>query len=204
MLDFEKNYWDKYDVIIGLDEVGRGCLAGELVVAGVIFPKGYSNSKIKDSKQLTEKQREELYEEIVNDCVEYVIEVRTLEQINNSNPKRESILGMESIVKKFKNKPDLIITDYEKLNLENYEQINLVKGDSISLSVAAASILAKVTRDRMLKEYSKIYPEYDFDNNKGYGTKKHLDALNVFGPTKIHRTKYKPVVASYEKHRKYR
>ncbi|WLP85611.1 ribonuclease HII [Mycoplasma seminis] len=192
MLDFEKKYWDKYPLIAGLDEVGRGCLAGELVVTCVIFPPHYQNDRIKDSKLLSEKVREELYEEIINNALDYSIVIRTLDQINNSNPKEQSKIGMQVALENLKLKPDLVITDYEKINTD-IEQINLVKGDNLALCVAAASILAKVTRDRMLVQYDDIYPGYDLKNNKGYGTKKHLEALQKLGVTPIHRIKYKPV-----------
>ncbi|MHA3796292.1 ribonuclease HII [Mycoplasma sp. VS31B] len=198
MLDFEKDYWTKYPLIAGLDEVGCGCLAGELVVACVVFPAGYSNPRIKDSKKLSEKVREELYDEIISSALAYSIEIRSLKQINVSNPKQESRTGMEIALNKLSLKPDLVITDFEKIQT-NIPQINLVKGDDKSISVAAASILAKVTRDRMLLAYSDIYPEYDFANNKGYGTKKHLEALEKHGPTPIHRIKYKPVAEAIAK-----
>ncbi|MFV8419089.1 ribonuclease HII [Mycoplasma sp. Sp33II] len=192
MLDFEKDYWTKYPLIAGLDEVGRGCLAGELVVACVVFPANYSNPRIKDSKLLSEKVRVELYNEIISSVLAYSIEIRTLDQINQSNPKAESRIGMQKALENLPLKPDLVITDFEHIET-NLPQINLVKGDNISLSVAAASILAKVTRDRMMLAYSEIYPEYDFTNNKGYGTKKHLQALAKHGVTKLHRIKYKPI-----------
>ncbi|MHA3825615.1 ribonuclease HII [Mycoplasma sp. BRA285] len=198
MLDFEKDYWTKFPLIAGLDEVGRGCLAGELVVACVVFPAGYSNSRIKDSKKLSERVREELYDEIISSALAYSIEIRSLKQINVSNPKQESRTGMEIALNKLSLTPDLVITDFEKIQT-NIPQINLVKGDDKSISVAAASILAKVTRDRMLLAYSDIYPEYDFANNKGYGTKKHLEALEKYGPTPIHRIKYKPVAEAIAK-----
>ncbi|MFV8471524.1 ribonuclease HII [Mycoplasma sp. B6188] len=192
MLDFEKDYWTKYPLIAGLDEVGRGCLAGELVVACVIFPPNYSNPRIKDSKLLSEKVREELYDEIIASALAYSIEIRSLDDINTSNPKAQSRLGMELALAKLPLTPNLVITDFEHINT-TLPQINLVKGDNISLSVAAASILAKVTRDRMMLQYSEIYPQYDFENNKGYGTKKHMSALETYGITPIHRIKYKPV-----------
>ncbi|MFV8500040.1 ribonuclease HII [Mycoplasma sp. VS424B] len=192
MLDFEKDYWTKYPLIAGLDEVGRGCLAGELVVACVVFPPNYSNPRIKDSKLLSEKVREELYDEIIASALAYSIEIRSLKDINASNPKAQSRLGMELALAKLPLKPNLVITDFEHIDT-TLPQINLVKGDNISLSVAAASILAKVTRDRMMLQYSEIYPQYDFENNKGYGTKKHMSALETYGITPIHRIKYKPV-----------
>ncbi|MFV8472223.1 ribonuclease HII [Mycoplasma sp. AA7A] len=198
MLDFEKDYWTKYPLIAGLDEVGRGCLAGELVVACVVFPANYSNSRIKDSKLLSEKVREELYDEIIASALAYSIEIRPLNDINNSNPKAQSRIGMQLALAKLPFEPNLVITDFEQIST-NLPQINLIKGDNISLSVAAASILAKVTRDRMMLQYSKIYPQYDFENNKGYGTKRHLQALETYGVTPLHRIKYKPVASILSK-----
>ncbi|WP_027121307.1 ribonuclease HII [Mycoplasma leonicaptivi] len=190
--NFDENYKNKYKRIAGCDEVGRGCLAGPLVTACVILPNNYQNTEIKDSKKLSEQKREQLFKEIEKVALEIKISIRSVEQINNSNPKKESILGMEECVNNF-NKVDFVITDYEKLDI-NIPQINLIKGDNLSQSVAAASIIAKVTRDRILNEIHKKFPQYDFINNKGYGTKKHIEAIQKHGIIDgFYRTKYKPV-----------
>ncbi|QDF65235.1 ribonuclease HII [Mycoplasma nasistruthionis] len=192
MLDYEKTLDPKFEFIAGCDEAGRGCLAGELVVACVILPRNYANSKINDSKKLTKVKRQALFDEIIQNALDYQIIVRSVKDINQSNPKAESKLGMKLAVQNLKLKPDLVITDFEKIDLD-INQINLVKGDSLSLNVAAASILAKVTKDNLMTKHALTYPEYDFENNQGYGTKKHLEALQKHGITPIHRLKYKPI-----------
>ncbi|MBN0919284.1 ribonuclease HII [[Mycoplasma] gypis] len=201
MLDFEKNYWNNFPIIAGLDEVGRGCLAGPLVVACVILPTNYQNELINDSKKINPRLRKILSDQIKKDALEYFICVRNVEDINASNPKKESVIGMQMCLKNLKNTPDLVITDYEKIQT-NIQQINIIKGDQKSINVAAASIIAKVFRDELMDEYDLKYPNYDFKNNKGYGTKKHLEALDKFGALTIHRSKYKPVILALEKFQK--
>ncbi|QKT05186.1 ribonuclease HII [Mycoplasma sp. OR1901] len=193
MLDYEKKF-DKGALIAGCDEAGRGSWAGPLVAACVIMKPDYTNNNINDSKKLTPKKRDELYKEIIENAVEYQIIVRSVEQINNSNPKKESQMAMELGIKNMKNKPDIVLTDFEKINID-LPQENLIKGDSISFNIAAASILAKVFRDNYMVELDKEFSQYDFKNNKGYGTKKHSEALLIHGVNpKIHRVKYKPIL----------
>ncbi|TQC54020.1 ribonuclease HII [Mycoplasmopsis mucosicanis] len=190
-LDIEKTL-NKYNFIIGLDEAGRGCCAGPLVVAGVVLPKNYQNSLINDSKKLTPKMREVAFEQIINDALEYKILFASAKTVDLLNPKQTSRLLMEQIVKQTKN-IDFIITDFEKLSIENIPQLNLVKGDSQSLSVAAASILAKVSRDRYMCEIAKIYPQYNFEEHKGYGTQKHQALIEKYNVCPEHRKTYKNV-----------
>ncbi|WP_036430691.1 ribonuclease HII [Mycoplasmopsis felis] len=193
MLDYELKFLKNYQNIAGTDEVGRGCLAGPLVVACVILQPNYINPEIKDSKKLSKTKREKLYDEIIKNCLEYKIITKDVKEINNYNPKEMSIQGMEQCIISLNNKPDIVLTDYEKINIP-YKQINLTKGDSVSQSIAAASILAKVYRDKLMDDYHKLYPEYDFKNNKGYGTNKHLEAIEKYGVLKdFHRLKYKPI-----------
>ncbi|BBU47997.1 ribonuclease HII [Mycoplasmopsis felis] len=193
MLDYELKFLKNYQNIAGTDEVGRGCLAGSLVVACVILQPNYINPEIKDSKKLSKTKREELYDEIIKNCLEYKIITKDVKEINNYNPKEISIQGMEQCIISLNNKPDIVLTDYEKINIP-YKQINLTKGDSVSQSIAAASILAKVYRDKLMDDYHKLYPEHDFKNNKGYGTNKHLEAIEKYGVLKdFHRLKYKPI-----------
>ncbi|WP_322909075.1 ribonuclease HII [Mycoplasmopsis felis] len=193
MLDYELKFLKNYKNIAGTDEVGRGCLAGPLVVACVILQPNYINPEIKDSKKLSKTKREKLYDEIIKNCLEYKIITKDVKEINNYNPKEMSIQGMEQCIISLNNKPDIVLTDYEKINIP-YKQINLTKGDSVSQSIAAASILAKVYRDKLMVDYHKLYPEYDFKNNKGYGTNKHLEAIEKYGVLKdFHRLKYKPI-----------
>ncbi|MBU4693121.1 ribonuclease HII [Mycoplasma sp. CSL7491-lung] len=192
MLDYEKKY-DKNILIAGCDEAGRGSWAGPLVAACVIMKRNYKNSEINDSKKLSDKKRNRLYQEIIENSIEYQIIVRSVENINNSNPKKESQIAMELAIKNMRTKPDVVLTDFEKINID-IPQENLVKGDSVSFNVAAASILAKVSRDNYMIKLDSEYPQYDLKNNKGYGTKSHSKALIINGvEPKIHRIKYKPI-----------
>ncbi|RIV16225.1 ribonuclease HII [Mycoplasmopsis gallopavonis] len=193
MLDYEINTFGPNQVVIGLDEVGRGCLAGPLVVGYVIFNSDYQNLKIKDSKKLSPKQREEVYLEIQRDALDFGYYVVSLEEIEKLGPKKASILGMEKCLKKARIKYQIVLTDYEKIQTEKPLH-NLVKGDSIAISIAAASIVAKVERDKIMDQLDLQFPQYFWKNNKGYGTKKHLESLEKFGPCKYHRIKYKPVL----------
>ena len=180
-------------IICGVDEAGRGPLAGPLVVAACVLPKGYDNEKIDDSKKLSEKKREELFEIIKSVAVDYVIKIVDIETIDSKNIYQATKDAMKECVKDLKVKPDVILTDAMPLENMGVEVRDIVKGDAKSQSIAAASILAKVTRDHIMYELDKKYPEYDFKNNKGYGTKKHINALMEFGITEVHRKTYDPV-----------
>ena len=179
--------------IIGLDEAGRGPMAGPLVVGGVIFEKGYHNDLINDSKQLSEKKREELYELIIKDALAYQIEVIDIEDVDHLNIYQASKKGMIDAINHISIQPDYALSDAMPLgNVIEHEAI--IKGDSLSISIGAASILAKVTRDRIMKDYDKIYPEYGFAKHKGYPTKQHKEALKLYGVTPIHRRSFQPVI----------
>lgn len=193
--DFEKHYWSLDKLVIGIDEAGRGPLAGPLVVAGVVFPKDYISEEIYDSKQLTEKKREQLYEVIIRDALYYdvvIVEVEIIEKLNILEATR---WGMSEIAKKAN--VDIVLTDALKLDI-NKEVVDIVKGDQKSISIAAASILAKVTRDRIMCQMDEKYPEYNFKSNKGYPTKQHFEALEKYGITEIHRKNYKPVIKAMQ------
>lgn len=193
--DFEKYYWSLDRLVIGIDEAGRGPLAGPLVVAGVVFPKDYISEEIYDSKQLTEKKREQLYEVIIRDALYYdvvIVEVETIEKLNILEATR---WGMSEIAKKAN--VDIVLTDALKLDIDK-EVVDIVKGDQKSISIAAASILAKVTRDRIMYKMDEKYPEYNFKDNKGYPTKQHFKALEKYGITEIHRKNYKPVIKAMQ------
>lgn len=182
-----------YQLVIGVDEVGRGCIAGPLVCAGVIFPIGYVNHEIKDSKLLTSKQREKLYSQIINDCIDYQIEIISPNDVDKLNPKQASRLGMKKCIENIHTKSDYVLIDFEKLDID-IPSVSITKGDQKSVSIAAASILAKVYRDKILDELHLQYPQYDFLHNKGYLTKKHMQALNELGPIiDVHRYSYKPI-----------
>lgn len=190
--EYESKYYQMgYDYIIGLDEAGRGPMAGELVVAGVIFPKGFYDEKINDSKQLSEKKREALYDLIVENALAYDIEIISVEDVDSLNVYQASKLGMEKCIENLKCEKMFALSDAMPLNYADHEAI--IKGDAKSISIGAASILAKVTRDRLMKEYAKIYPEYGFDKHKGYVTKMHKEAIEKYGVCPIHRKSFAPV-----------
>ncbi|MBQ1877319.1 MAG: ribonuclease HII [Erysipelotrichaceae bacterium] len=188
---YELEAWREGLSVVGIDEAGRGPLAGPLVVAGVIFPQGYDSGEINDSKQLTEKKREALYDIIIRDALFYDIRVVEVEEIDRLNILEADRKAMTEIA--LASKADLILTDAVDLYIDK-KVISLIKGDTLSCSIAAGSILAKVTRDRIMYEYDRIYPEYGFASHKGYGTKKHLEALEKYGVLPIHRKSYRPVM----------
>ncbi|VEU74690.1 Ribonuclease HII [Mycoplasmopsis citelli] len=192
MLDYEKRFLSTKKVIAGCDEAGRGSWAGPLVAACVIMPYNREIKGINDSKKLSPLKRLELFEEIFDHALEVQICSRSVEDINNSNPKEQSKIAMTNCINQMKISPEVVITDFEKIFV-HLEQINLVKGDQKSYNVAAASIIAKVYRDNLMIELDKKYPGYGFANHKGYGTKKHKEAIDKKGIIPIHRIKYKPI-----------
>ena len=191
---YENLYWDKNQYVIGIDEAGRGPLAGPVVVAGVIFPMGYDSKDIYDSKKLSLKKREELYKVILEDALYYNIQIVDEKDVDKYNIYQATKMANERIV--LDSKCQVVLTDAMKLQLENYTVYPIIKGDQKSCSIAAGSILAKVTRDHIMDEYDAIYPQYGFKQHKGYPTKAHLQALQQFGPCPIHRFSYGPVMES--------
>lgn len=193
-LQYENEAYQKgYHYIIGLDEAGRGPMAGPLVVGGVIFPKGFYDERINDSKKLTEKKREALYDLIIEKALAYDIEVISVEEVDKLNVYEASRTGMRRIIERIGVKPDFALTDAMPLGDDAIDHLSIIKGDAKSMSIGGASILAKVTRDRIMKEYAKIYPEYGFEKHKGYVTKAHKEALAKYGICPIHRRSFKPV-----------
>ena len=174
---FEREYGAMgKQLIAGIDEAGRGPLAGPVVVASVIMPLDNVIDGINDSKKVAEKKRETLYEKIIETALAYDIEVvdeNTIDEINILNATK---LGMKNCVSKLKIKPDLVLIDAVKIDAD-IETVAIIKGDAKSYSIAAASILAKVYRDNLMREHDKQYPQYDFAKHKGYGTKAHIDAI---------------------------
>ncbi len=196
----EQFYSDKVKLIVGVDEAGRGPLAGPVVAAAVIFSRAYINKEINDSKQISEKKRKELFEIIKKDALAYGVGIVDAETIDKINIYEATKVAMKEAIKNLNHDYDLILTDAMKLENQKVEVIDIIKGDAKALPIAAASIIAKVTRDEMLNELGKQYPEYGFEVHKGYGTKKHLEALEKYGPIKkIHRLSYKPVYRSQMK-----
>ncbi|MBD5423166.1 MAG: ribonuclease HII [Mycoplasma sp.] len=195
MKEYENKLYELgYKSIAGLDEAGRGPLAGPLVVAICSFDKDYVNTNINDSKKLSEKKRNDVFKQIINDAklVDWII--YDAEYVDINNPKQTSINGMKELINRHKSEIDYCLIDAEKINLSKIKTQSIIKGDSLSQSIAAASIVAKVIRDKIMHELDKKYPNYNFSSNKGYGTKGHLEALVKYKPLKnIHRFSYKPI-----------
>lgn len=187
--EYERKYAD-YAFICGIDEVGRGPLAGPVVAGAVILPKDCQILYINDSKQLSEKKREELYEVIMEQAVTCGLGFASPERIDEINILQATYEAMWEAVGKLKPQPDLLLNDAVTIPEISIPQIPIIKGDAKSISIGAASIIAKVTRDRMMVEYDKLFPEYDFASNKGYGSAKHMEALRKYGPAPIHRRSF--------------
>lgn len=188
--DWEINYMNSNNVtaLAGVDEVGRGPLAGPVVVASVVMPHTDFIGGIKDSKKISEKRREELFEIIKSEAVEYKIESVERDIIDECNILNATKLGMVRAIEEIETKCDLFLVDGNNIRLATERRVEyLVKGDALGYSIGAASILAKVTRDRLMREYDEIYPMYEFAKNKGYGTAAHIDAIKKYGPCPIHR-----------------
>lgn len=190
---YERELIEKGITLIGgVDEVGRGPLVGPVVAACCILPINYKLEGLTDSKKLTEKKREKFYEILIKDAISYGIGIVQPDVIDKINIYEATKIAMAEAVSNCKIKPQHLLIDAMPLNLE-IPTTSIIKGDSKSLSIAAASVIAKVSRDRMLIELDKKYPMYDFKNNKGYPTKKHIEAINKFGIIKEHRKSYSPV-----------
>ena len=181
-----------FEKIAGIDEVGRGPLAGPVVAAAVILPTDFYLPGMNDSKKLTERKREELFEIIINEAISYSIGVVHADEIDHLNIYQATKKAMAHAVNQLSIMPDFLLIDAMEIDVP-IPQENIIKGDTKSVSIAAASIVAKVTRDRLMKDYSLQYPEYSFDKNMGYGTKEHLEAIHQYGPSPIHRKSFSPV-----------
>jgi ribonuclease HII len=188
---FEKLAYQKgYKFIAGIDEAGRGPLAGPVVAAAVIFPPDYQNRQINDSKKLSARKREELYEVINKDAISVGVGTADADIIDRINILQASLQSMREAVLELSLPPDFLLIDGLHTIPLQTPQNALVKGDSLSISIAAASIIAKVSRDRIMEMYHRQFPQYNFLQNKGYGTKEHRDALREFGMCKIHRRSF--------------
>ena len=186
---FEKEYSD-HQAICGIDEVGRGPFAGPVVAGAVILPKDHPILYLNDSKKLSEKKREELYEVILKEAVATGIGMASPARIDEINILQATYEAMRMAISNLSVQPDLLLNDAVTIPEIEIMQIPIIKGDAKSVSIAAASILAKVTRDRLMVEYEKVFPGYDFASNKGYGTKAHIEGLKKLGPTPIHRMSF--------------
>lgn len=183
-----------YKFIAGVDEAGRGPLAGPVVAAACILPEGFKLNDLNDSKQVAPQKRKELYQELINskDVIYSVgiVDSKTIDQINIL---QATLRAMEMAIFSLTQKPDILLIDGNQLPTTSIPSKAIIQGDSLSISIAAASIIAKLTRDTIMEEYHLKWPEYDFFDHKGYGTKKHLEALAKHGPCEIHRRSFEHV-----------
>lgn len=186
MREYEEMY-DTFSYICGIDEAGRGPLAGPVVAGAVILPKGKRILYVNDSKKLSEKKRETLYDVILNEAVSVGVGIVSPERIDEINILNATYEAMREAINNLTVKPDILLNDAVTIPDVDIEQVPIIKGDAKSLSIASASIIAKVTRDRLMYHYDELYPEYGFAKHKGYGTKLHTDVLKEIGPCPIHR-----------------
>ncbi len=190
--EMEKDLYEKgFNNICGIDEAGRGPLAGPVVIAGVIMPKDSMIEGINDSKKVSEKKREKLYDIIIEEAISYsvaIIDQNIIDDINILNATKQ---GLTQVIDDLQIKPDLIIVDaLTHINTRGIPYESIIKGDAKCYSIAAASIIAKVTRDRIMRQWDEIYPQYGFINHKGYGTAKHISAIKQYGICPIHRISF--------------
>ena len=177
--------------ICGIDEAGRGPLAGPVVVAGVIMPKDSMIEGVNDSKKVLEKKREKLYDVILEEAISYSVAVIGQDVIDEINILNATKQGVTTVVEELDVKPNLILVDaLTHINTKGIPYDSIIKGDAKCYNIAAASIIAKVTRDRIMREWDEIYPQYGFINHKGYGTAKHIEAIKEYGPCPIHRRSF--------------
>ena len=187
---YEHQYKEKYTYICGIDEAGRGPLAGPVVAGAVILPKDKDILYVNDSKKLSEKRREELYVQIMEEALAASVGIVNNEVIDDINILQATYEAMRQAVASLKVVPQALLNDAVIIPGINLPQEKIIKGDAKSISIASASIIAKVTRDHMMDEYDKIYPEYGFAKHKGYGTAQHIEALRKYGPCPIHRMSF--------------
>ncbi len=189
MMQFEHKY-EHLGYLCGIDEVGRGPLAGPVVAGAVILPRDCDILYINDSKKLSAAKREVLYDEIMEKAVAVGIGMASPKRIDEINILQATYEAMRDAIKKLAVTPDILLNDAVTIPQVNIKQVPIIKGDAKSISIGAASIVAKVTRDRMMVEYDRIMPEYGFASNKGYGSKEHIEALKKYGPSPIHRATF--------------
>jgi len=188
---FENQVYDEgFRLVCGVDEAGRGPLAGPVCAAAVILPRGFEIPGLNDSKKLSEKKREELFDVIKENAISYGIAFAEVAEIEEHNILAATFIAMNRAIAQLEPKPDIALIDGNRTHgIEMYSR-SVVKGDSKCADIAAASVLAKVTRDRYMMEMAEKYPQYHFDKHKGYGTKLHYEALREFGPSEIHRLSF--------------
>ena len=183
-----------YKLIAGVDEAGRGSLVGPVVVAAVILPENLYLERLDDSKKISAKVREILFDKIISSAISFSHVEVPVEEIDEKNIYQATLEGMKRAIAGLKIQPDYVLTDAMRINLdENIISQSIIHGDALSASIAAASIVAKVTRDRLADKWAINYPGYGFEHNRGYGTQEHLAAIEKFGPCEIHRHSFNPV-----------
>lgn len=194
LLEYEQElYSEGYHLICGCDEAGRGPLVGPVVAGAVIFPVNYQLEGLTDSKQLSARKREYYFTKIKEEAISYgigIVDAKTIDEINIYEASR---LAMKIAISNLKIRPDYILTDAMPIKDYDIPVKPIIHGDALSLSIAGASVLAKVTRDNIMQEMAQKYPQYEFEKHKGYPTKRHLELLKLYGPTKDYRFTYKPV-----------
>lgn len=194
MLFYEKELYEEgFEFIVGTDEAGRGPLVGPVVAGAVILPKNYVLEGLTDSKKLSEKKREHYFEIIKNDAIAYgigIVDAKTIDKINIYEASR---LAMKKAISNMKIKPDYVLTDAMPIPNYHVPVKSIIKGDAKSITIAAASVLAKVTRDHIMNKLDELYPQYELRKHKGYPTKRHLELLKIYGPTNEYRFTYRPV-----------
>ena len=187
----EEIYNNGAKYICGIDEAGRGPLAGPVVVASVIMPRDSMIEGVNDSKKISEKKRERVYEQIIKEAISYSVGIIDESKIDEINILQATKEGLTESIKELKVVPDIILVDALRgINTCNIPYKSIIKGDATSYSIAAASIIAKVTRDRLMVKYDEMYPEYGFAKHKGYGTAKHIEAIKEYGICPIHRRSF--------------
>jgi len=193
LLKYEKELYEKgYELIAGTDEVGRGPLVGPVVAAAVILPKNYELEGLTDSKKLSEKKRNLYYDVIMKDAIAVGIGIISEKIIDEINILEASRLAMNTALDNLKVKPEYILSDAMKLD-RDVEVLPIIHGDALSISISAASVIAKVTRDRMMEDLGKIHPEYEFERHKGYPTKRHIELVRKHGVLEEYRKTFKPI-----------
>ena len=194
MLSYERNYYEEgAKLIAGVDEAGRGPLAGPLVIAAVIMPQEFFISGLNDSKQISASKRDKLYDEILQKALSVSVNIVSISNIDELNIYRATQQGMAEVLLHLDKKPVVALIDAMPVEAGDIKTVSLVHGDALSASIAAASIIAKVTRDRIMEKLDALYPAYKFANNKGYGSKDHMQAIDQDGVTEWHRRSYEPV-----------
>ena len=194
MLSYERQYYDEgAKLIAGVDEAGRGPLAGPLVIAAVIMPQEFFISGLNDSKQISASKRDKLYDEILQKALSVSVNIVSISNIDELNIYRATQQGMAEVLLHLDKQPDVALIDAMPVEAGDIKTVSLVHGDALSASIAAASIIAKVTRDRIMEKLDTLYPAYKFANNKGYGSKDHMQAIDQDGVTEWHRRSYEPV-----------